>query len=217
MTAWAVDHLVVAAATLEDGVRWCERVLGITPGPGGRHATMGTHNRLFSIAGPSFPRAYFEILAVDPQGVAPLRPRWFDLDEARQRAALAVGPRLIHWVARSASLAADRAVLRAAGHDPGEPIAAERDSAQGLLRWTLTVGADGRLHCGGALPSLIAWDARHPTDAMAPSGVALQGLEVCGLPPEAVGRLPAGVVHRPGGPALCARLATPRGLVTLGT
>jgi hypothetical protein len=39
---------VVVAASLEQGVQWCERVLGITPGPGGEHALMGTHNRLFS-------------------------------------------------------------------------------------------------------------------------------------------------------------------------
>ena len=49
MTAAAVDHLVVAAATLADGVAWCERTLGVTPGPGGRHPLFGTHNRLLKI------------------------------------------------------------------------------------------------------------------------------------------------------------------------
>ena len=67
----ALDHLVVAAASLDDGVRWCEATFGITAGPGGRHALMGTHNRLFSIAGPDFPDAYFEIIAIDPGAPPP--------------------------------------------------------------------------------------------------------------------------------------------------
>ncbi|MEO7742546.1 MAG: VOC family protein [Usitatibacter sp.] len=44
-----LDHLVIAAATLEEGVRYVEAQLGVTMGPGGKHATMGTHNRLLSL------------------------------------------------------------------------------------------------------------------------------------------------------------------------
>ena len=47
-----IDHLVLAANTLEQGVQWCEERLGITPGLGGEHALFGTHNRLFKIATP---------------------------------------------------------------------------------------------------------------------------------------------------------------------
>ena len=43
-----VDHLVVAAATLDEGVRWCEATLGLTPAAGGRHDFMGTHNRVLA-------------------------------------------------------------------------------------------------------------------------------------------------------------------------
>ena len=43
--------------------------LGITPGPGGQHPLMGTHNRLFSIASAAYPQAYFEIIAIDPGAV----------------------------------------------------------------------------------------------------------------------------------------------------
>ena len=80
-----IDHLIVAAATLDEGVAWCEAVLGITPGPGGRHPLMGTHNRLFKIATPTFPDAYFEIIALDPQAPPPQRVRWFGLDESDLR------------------------------------------------------------------------------------------------------------------------------------
>ena len=47
MTAAAgLDHLVVAAASLDEGVPWCEATLGVTPGPGRAHALFGTPNRL---------------------------------------------------------------------------------------------------------------------------------------------------------------------------
>lgn len=61
-----IDHLVIVAKTLEQGVQWCEATLGITPGPGGEHAQYGTHNRLFKIATPAYPLAYFEIIAINP-------------------------------------------------------------------------------------------------------------------------------------------------------
>ena len=54
----AIDHLVVAAASLVQGVDWCEATLGVTPGPGGTHVQFGTHNRLLKIATPAFPLAY---------------------------------------------------------------------------------------------------------------------------------------------------------------
>src|SRR3954465_7636449 len=94
-----VDHLVVAAASLEQGAAWCEATLGIVPGPGGEHPLMGTHNRLFRVATVDFPRAYFEIIAIQP-GRAPQRARrWFDLDDERLRDDLRrSGPRLVHFV-----------------------------------------------------------------------------------------------------------------------
>jgi Glyoxalase-like domain len=66
-----IDHLVVAATSLEQGVQWCEAVFGITPALGGEHALFGTHNRLFKIATPKFSMAYFEIIAINPEAVRP--------------------------------------------------------------------------------------------------------------------------------------------------
>jgi hypothetical protein len=62
-----VDHLVVAARSLQEGVAWCEATLGITPGAGGEHPLFGTHNRLFRIATVNFPRVYFEIIAINSE------------------------------------------------------------------------------------------------------------------------------------------------------
>lgn len=212
-----VDHLVLAAATLEQGVAWCEDTLGITPGPGGRHPLMGTHNRLFSIASAAFPLAYFEIIAIDPEAPPPARVRWFGLDEPALRARIAQRPQLVHVVARCPTLALHRAALAAAGAEPGEPVSAGRDTPQGRLQWQILVRDDGRLPCAGALPTLIQWQGRHPAEQMPASGVTLQGLALNGLPDavHAVLGLP-GVVRGPdGGPALSATLATPRGEIHL--
>ena len=68
-----LDHLVIAAASLAEGVAWCEATLGVVPGPGGSHPLMGTHNRLLHIASAAFPQAYLEIIAIEP-GKQPSRP-----------------------------------------------------------------------------------------------------------------------------------------------
>ena len=90
-----VDHLVIAAASLDEGVAWCEATLGVTPGPGGEHPLMGTHNRLLRIATVDYPRAYLEIIAIQPGRAAQRPRRWFDLDDEQVQGELARGgPRL---------------------------------------------------------------------------------------------------------------------------
>jgi hypothetical protein len=215
MAGVVVDHLVVAAASLEEGVRWCEATLGITPGPGGKHALMSTHNRLFVIAGDGFPDAYFEIIAIDPEVPPPGRARWFGLDAID----LAAGPRLVHWVGRTAGIEDRLAALRAVGIDAGEALAASRDTPVGPLHWRIAVRRDGALQCGGALPTLIEWGARHPAATMPASGVTLRALTLRGLTQRTVEALGLqGVAVAPdNGPALSAQLHTPRGPVTLTT
>jgi len=209
-----LDHLVVAAAAVEDGVRWCEARLGVTPGAGGRHASMGTHNCLFAIASPQFPRAYFEIIAIDPTAAAPARRRWFGLDDPALQARLARdGPQLVHWVARTSDIDTARARMVVAGADPGEPTAA----ARGDYRWRITLRDDGTSPRRGAVPALIQWDSGlHPTDAMVDCGVMLQvltvgGVDVARLDARAVAAIDDGDDMA----ALSATLSTPRGVVTL--
>ena len=211
-----LDHLVVAAASLDDGVRWAERVLGVTPAPGGRHALMSTHNRLLKLDGSD--DAYLEIIAVDREAPHPGRARWFGLDDHAVQASLREhGPRLVHWVARSANLDMHRFGLVAAGFDPGTTLAAERDTPNGKLRWRITVPDDGRPRAGGALPTLIEWQGPHPAPTLPACGVALESLVLRGLPPRAAQVLrPLGVqLDDTPGPALTARLTAPRGIITL--
>ncbi len=179
---------------------------------------MGTHNRLMAIGGKDFPMAYLEIIAVDPQAPQPQRPRWFGLDDAALRARLRERPRLLHFVARSTRLDDTLAALRAQGLDAGQAVAAERASPMGLYRWRIAGRADGRLLCGGALPTLIEWQGMHPSEHLPPSGVALRSLELGGLAESVATALGLhGVSCTASGVALRAAFDTPRGLVQLSS
>ena len=223
MTA-QVDHLVVAAHTLEEGVAWCERTLGISPGPGGEHPLMGTHNRLFSIATAQYPRAYFEIIAINKEAAHARihsAKRWFDLDnEALQANLKQNGPQLIHFVASTPDAMAAAQSLTHLGIDRGELLSASRITAHGLLSWQITVRSDGQRLLNGALPTLIEWGDVHPTQHMAASGVTLQSLtasqpDVAQLT-AAYSAIKLQSVAVAQGPAnLVATLQTPRGIVTL--
>jgi hypothetical protein len=213
-----LDHLVIAAASLEQGVAWCQATLGVTPLPGGQHPLMGTHNRLLKLASTAFPDAYLEIIAIDPAAPPPGRARWFGLGDAALQASLVDhGPRLIHAVARSTMLDMHRWGLVAVGCKPGEPVNASRETPGGTLSWQILVRDDGALDCAGALPTLIQWQGTHPVAQMPDSGVTLTALTLNGVPQAArdVLRLRGVAVLPAGGPALSATLATPLGAVTL--
>ncbi len=212
-----LDHLVVAAATLEQGVAWCESTLGVTPGLGGKHPLMGTHNRLMKISTAAYPDCFLEIIAVDPDAPPPGRVRWFGLDDAALLQSLADTPRLLHVVARSSMLDMHRWGLITVGQKPGEPLAASRDTPEGLLQWDILVREDGQLNCGGALPTLMQWKGTHPASRMPESGLTLKSLTLHGVPVRArdVLRLRGVQVLPEPGPAITATLVTPSGDVTL--
>lgn len=218
-----IDHLIVGAASLEEGVAWCEATLGVVPGPGGEHSLMGTHNRLLRVATVDYPRAYFEIIAVQPGRTPQRARRWFDLDDEGVRDALArSGPRLLHFVARVPDVRHALAALGRLGVDRGEAVAASRMTPRGLLEWQITLREDGRRLFGGVLPTLIEWGAVHPASALPESGVTLQSL-TCSHP-DAAGLRRAfdaidlqGVVAKEGSAELCAVLDSPRGRVKLSS
>lgn len=208
------DHLVVAARTLEEGVAWCEATLGVVPAPGGRHATMATHNRLLALSSPGFARMYLEIIAIDPDAPSPSRVRWFDLDAPALQQAIAVSPRLVHWVARTSDIDASLIGLRAAGYELGAAIAAERMTPRGPLRWRIALRDDGRRPAAGAVPLLIEWGDVHPCDALPESGVRVERIEIAGVAADLAAAL--GVSAAPAGSApLAVSLATARGRVEL--
>ncbi len=227
MNAPAIDHLVIAAPTLAEGVAWCEQTLGVSPGPGGAHALFGTHNRLLRLATASGQACYLEIIAVDPaatpQREAPLA-RWFDLDQpALQTQLREQGLQLIHWVLRVPQIDTALQAWQALGLDRGPALTASRPTPQGLLQWRISVRDDGQRLMGGALPTLIQWGDVHPCDAMPESGLALLDLSLQ-MPNTAelqqalaaAAGLNDSAVHTHSAPAgLSARLRTPRGDITL--
>ena len=208
----APDHLVVAAATLAAGCDFVEERVGARPVAGGKHAMMGTHNALLRAG----PRLYLEVIAIDPGGAKPLRPRWFDLDDPRMQAELAEGPRLVHWVARTSDVTHDAA---RSPIDLGRIVEASR----GDFSWRITVPDDGHLPARGLVPTLIEWSgARHPADALPDAGVQVMALAGEHPEPTQVRAALAALslsetlkVTYGRSPRLAAMLRTPRGMVTL--
>ena len=226
-----IDHLVIVAQSLEQGVQWCEATLGITPGPGGEHTLYGTHNRLFKIASPANPMAYCEIIAINPAAVRPKRAcptRWFDMDNPALQKAVAKEPRLVHFVVNTPDIRAARMAIRMQGIDRGPAISASRRTNRGTLNWQISVRADGQRLFDGCMPTLIQWGKPeatdplklHPRNTLTRSGVTLQSLEV--IHPSAT-KLQAAydaielnrVSVTEGAANLKATLQTPKGLVVL--
>ena len=226
-----IDHLVVAANSLQQGVEWCEATLGITPAAGGEHEKYGTHNRLFKIATPAFPVAYFEIIAINPDAVIEKKPpptRWFDLDSKQLQAELAKSPRLVHFVVNTDNIQDARHAWKNQGIDRGPIIHASRKTPKGLLQWQITVRPDGDRLFNGTLPTLIQWGKPeaadpmqlHPRNHLPRSGVSLKSLTVshpsASKIKAAYEAIMLGNIDVTEGPAnIVATLQTPKGLVTL--
>lgn len=208
----ALDHLVVAATSLDAGAEWLQARLGVRPAPGGKHALMGTHNMLVGLGSGS----YLEVMAIDPDAPAPARPRWFDLDEPRMRARLAEGPALVHWVVRSRRIDDD---ARASDVDLGEILTLRR----GDFEWRMTVPADGHLPARGLVPTMIQWSTpQHPAQRLPDAGIRVVALAAEHPEPAGVRTTLAKLglsdtlkVTFGQTPRLAAMLRTPRGVVTL--
>ena len=225
------DHLVVMASTLDAGVAWCEATLGITPAAGGEHDKYGTHNRLFKIASPKHPLAYFEIIAINPDAAAAKRSnvaRWFDMDDKALQKAVAQEPRLITFVASTDDIKAARHALRTQEIERGQIVHASRKSNKGTLNWQITVREDGERLFNGCLPTLIQWGKPeaaeplrlHPRNSLPRSGVTLQSIAISHPSSlklqaayEAIGL--EGVAIDNGAANITATLQTPKGLVQL--
>jgi len=220
----ALDHLVVSARTLEEGVQYVADALGIAPAGGGVHPLMRTHNRLLNLWG----GAYLEVIAVDPlapSGDAAARARLFALDAAATHARLERGPYLSHWVAR---VEPPKQLARWRAQYP-QRIAELVPMTRGEFSWSLTVPQDGAFPAwqgvgDGVLPSLIQWETpRHPSRELPESGLALTALR--GRHPQAdtvraqlawLGAAHLIDVEPADQPALVAQFDTPAGPRSLG-
>jgi Glyoxalase-like domain len=162
-----LDHLVVVAPRLEEGVAWCEERLGVKLTRGGEHVRLGTHNSLLRLSDTT----YLEVIAINPAASAPTWPRWFGMDDPGQRQRAASGPYLANFVVRSNALVKAVAVL------PG--LGVVRDMERGDLRWQIAIPEDGRLLENGTVPSVIQWAGEdHPAKRLPDAGCRLERLEI---------------------------------------
>jgi hypothetical protein len=203
-----LDHLVVAAAKLAEGQEWLAARLGVPSPGGGRHAAMGTHNALWGLGD-----CYLEVIAVDPDGARPDRPRWFGFDDPAVQARLAEGPCLLTWAVATDDLAALR---------PPVPHGPPQDFARDDLNWQVLLPADAALPLGGAWPLTIHWtQGTHPAKRLPDQGLRLERLEVAGEGAaearDALGPVAGSVGFVPdSGPVrLSAEIRTPGGVVRL--
>ncbi len=221
----ALDHLVIAAPTLDAGAEHVAGLLGIAPQAGGAHPAMGTHNRVLGLFG----GLYLEVIAIDPDAAAPTRPRWFGLDTEAVRQRLRDGPFLLTWAAR-VERPADLSAWQAQYPDHIAPVIPMTRSD---LRWRITVPDDGSLPAwqgeagpagDGLFPSLIQWDvAAYPGVRLPRQDLALRRLH--GQHPRAEllrqglawlgGESLIELAHTDGVPLLAADIETPQGVRTL--
>ncbi|MCW8836606.1 MAG: VOC family protein [Rhodospirillales bacterium] len=163
-----LDHIAIAATSLEAGADYLKERLGVDIPAGGEHTAMGTHNRLMRLG----PGLYLEVIAIAPHLPAPSRPRWFALDDQAQRGKLAERPRLTTWIARTPDI--EGIVNRSP-----VPLGVITPMQRGDLSWRITVPDDGSLPDGGALPVVIQWpEGPHPSDRMADLGCRLNALKI---------------------------------------
>lgn len=157
----AIDHIVLAARSLDEGVAYIQDQLGADIGPGGTHPRMGTHNRLMSLGA-----TYLELIAVDPNASPPGRSRCFNLDHFDG------APRLLTWVLRTSDI---DAALSQAPKSCGVAI----NLSRGDLHWRLSVPKDGSMPFEGAFPSFIEWPGNQsPVSQMVDRGCRLSRLIV---------------------------------------
>ena len=204
-----LDHLVVVALDLADGVAHVRDCLGLSMPEGGRHRKMGTRNHLLRLGDATF----LEVIAVDPEAPAPSRPRWFGLsDTAQVQADWNAGRRLRGLVARTDDL---NGLLSSQGDLLGEATTMTR----GDLSWRFAVRPDGAWPADGAAPCVLDWGPRGtPAPSMPDLGARLEDVALTHPDPGAAAALytAIGLADPPRivpGPAVryTARIMTPSG------
>lgn len=163
--SFVLDHIAIAADTLEQGVKFIEQKFGVTIPFGGVHDQMGTHNHLMQIGNGIF----LELIAINPNGQPPKPPqnRWFDLDNSLQQITLKTTPKLVTWIARTPNLKSELKNL-------GANIGNIHQVSRGTLNWQISIPQNGRLIESGLLPTLIEWQNNQtPAPKMANLGIRL--------------------------------------------
>lgn len=206
----SVDHLLLGARDLDEGIAWLDARTGVKAQPGGSHPGVGTRNALVSLGG----RQYLEIIAPDPAQTA----FNFNLDLRALPA-----PRLVTWAVSTRDVDAAAAAARRHGLEVFGPRDGSRTRPDGsVLQWrSAGVRAAFAEADVDPVPFFIEWaSSSHHPSSDAPAGCRLVDVAIAGPDPvklEAVlaslgvAATVAKAVHA----RLTATLDTPKGRVTL--
>lgn len=163
-----LDHLVIGAETLDEGIAYVRSKLGVNIPFGGVHLTMGTHNYLMQLG--EF--LFLEVIAVNPDISPPAQPRWYGLDDPFVRRQLRKSPMLLTWVINTRKI---DTLLSCSNFHMGK----KQPVSRGELNWYFSLPEDGRLLAGGLLPYAIEWQAvANPATKMSDLGCRLESLEL---------------------------------------
>jgi hypothetical protein len=163
-----IDHFVIGASDLAQGVSYVKDCLGVDMPYGGVHIKMGTHNHLMLLGDGIF----LEVIAINPDMESPETPRWFGLDDPHIIQQLRAKPALLTWVVNTEDI---NGLLGQTQFPFGKAQMIRR----GDLSWYFGLPEDGRLIAGGMLPYVLEWQSDfHPSKNMADKGCRFQHLEI---------------------------------------
>lgn len=88
-----IDHFIIGADALEQGVAAMRSAPGVEVLRGSKHDAMSTRNRVMQVGNESF----FELISIDRDAPGPGRARWFSPDDPATQARLKARPRAAGW------------------------------------------------------------------------------------------------------------------------
>ena len=163
-----LDHIVLAANTLEEGTSYIENKLRIKLSNIGYHKDMGTHNRVVKIS----KSVYLEVISIDPNCEQIKSKRWFNLDSSKLQSQLRKSPRVIGYVIENTT----NKILKYY-----EPFF---KASRGEYKWKFAmpcnnsnISAD-QSYQNGIIPSLINWESEKPINKMQDNHLNLEKIQV---------------------------------------
>ena len=163
-----LDHIVLAANTLEEGTSYIENKLRIKLSNIGYHKDMGTHNRVVKIG----KSVYLEVISIDPNCKQIKSKRWFNLDSSKLQSQLRKSPRVIGYVIENTT----NKILKYY-----EPFF---KASRGEYKWKFAmpcnnsnISAD-QSYQNGIIPSVINWESEKPIYKMQDNHLNLEKLEI---------------------------------------
>ncbi|MEO0340396.1 MAG: VOC family protein [Bacteroidota bacterium] len=204
----SVDHLVLAAPSLEVGMDYVEKEMGIRPQIGGQHLGKGTWNALVALGHSS----YLEVIAPDPKQEKPTNGCWMGVDQIET-------PQLIHWAAKVHPIHEVIKMATAQQLNIGQVSGGSRTKMNGdTISWTISEPVSGP--DGGIIPFLIDWeDSVHPAESLEQKCKLIEISAEHPEPQVITQQLKHLGIHLPlrkgALPRICAIIKSPKGIIAL--